>query len=220
LLPIINKKGQTRQILDVIEKNGQVFLIAKGEHHKNVSGLWLYTVAIAGPMTNGTSIKIKGFIHQFMSAGFIPSLGVEPVLWVSHRKKTVSLSQVSLVKLNVKQDVIWKQKMLSIFQWQNTASVSLCNENFIISNTENRIRKSVEFKAFNSGDTQRLLNIAPVIFKNRIISNISLYPTEKSLYVIVSFSQMEKKRRSDGWYSWNGYRIDKMNIDSFCIKNG
>jgi hypothetical protein len=220
LLPIINKKKRARQILDIVEKNGQIFLIAKGEHNKNESALWLHTFVSGNAIKSGISTKFEGFTKQFLNAGFIPSLGHTPVLWISQREKALSLSKVSLVKLDTKMSVIWKKKMSTISQWTKTAAVSLCKGHFLISKEEKRSRLSdaIEFQSYNINPHQSVLNIEPDVISRSIITSFNFMPIKASLYSILSFRQRAKQRGPNGWYPWYGYSIKKLNIDRDCTK--
>lgn len=54
--------------------------------------------------------------------------------------------------------------------------------------------------------------------ENAVLKDVSLYPSSDFLFSVSNFSKIEKVKRSGGWYSWYGYRVDKIDIHNECMR--
>jgi hypothetical protein len=125
---------------------------------------------------------------------------------------------VHIFKIGDKIKQIWQLDLSEIEGGQNTQIAGICSDKYLFAQKvkpNSTIFNAVEYKIISSaGQEIRTWKERMVI--NGSLLNVDIFPTTDYFFTVSNFSKTEEVRRQDGWYSWLGFRVDKIDIRKEC----
>lgn len=210
-------------IADIIELNNTIYLVGIGQSGINSRYLWVASIDLLKSENIALSYRVSIADGRTMSAKFVRSHDDMLSVFLSERQSGFSPPVVSLVLLGDDKPVrIWEESASDI-QGDKDYFVSwVCGNKLLIakkskSKSKKTYRQSLGFSLIVIGGKAVHLPIK-VEFENSVLKDVSLYPSSDYLFSVSNFSKVEKTKRSGGWYSWYGYRVDKIDIHRECVR--
>lgn len=204
---------------DITELDGRVYIVGSvAKQGTSESNLVLFSFDKQFSKESLKSYPINMDVHGSRQAEFILTTHAYPSLQVLIRKERYSPPTLHLFKLDHKAVEVWKFDFDEIEGNRNLQVAGVCQDQYVFSTkikSKGVISDSIEFRVLTSGGKESR------VWKEQLLNNGSLisvgaYPTADNLFVVSNYSKMEDTRRQDGWYSWLGYRVDKLSLVEYC----
>lgn len=212
-----NGDGRITAVPDVVVADGRVLVLltVQAAGHSSMSELWLASVnakRLTGPVGLGR------FETGPLAAGefsFVRTADGPTGVRVLARRTVTSQPVLQLYPLN-ELSPVWSDRLDRLESGRDTAVTGVCGRSFVV------VRRT------GSGrDTELLLTLVGPSGKAHALDGsrpatgetlvgVELQSIGDKVYLFTNYSQLESSRRADGWYSWRGYRVDRLDAAEWC----
>jgi hypothetical protein len=206
--------GAVLTIMHIYEMDDMKYVFGSGYKEKSKNNTFIWLVAFK-PLNPKFAIKASSYDFNeaaIIESSFISSTHSKPAIHLIKRMKGHIPPENYIFDGNLK--VVWKNKASKLLG-EELSIIGVCNSDFLITEKvkSGKVSDSLSFSLVNrSGLIVNKKN--QKIIENGLIGNVVSKPKEDaSALIFINFTQMENVRRKDGWYSWNGYRVDELGFD-------
>lgn len=219
---LMMKKGNISAINDIVERDGNIYIAGNSvKNGKYVT--WVYKLLLDKKISNGKF----SFIHSgdgiskntVLYSKFIFSdshqLNLMVMISSIYKKETT----VEMIRLSKNNKTIWNKNVKGVGSDRDFSVSGYCdNKTLIMSIITNRkpYTQNFNLRSVDEKGKSKAIDVNEN-YKNEMVLSMMLYGGDHDSYVLTNFSKFESVRRKNGWYSWYGYRIDKINTK--CLKN-
>jgi len=199
-------------------RKGEIYLLGNvlKSEVENSTGLW------AGRLKRGEKYTVEEVSRAYIKGSlfglleFLPVNSGEPIFHVLAKDRMSSLSlQVYRLFENKKFVRIVKEPVEKLDRIRMIDMAGVCLPYLFVAEVAGEEMKH-SFHDY-ADDIDRFTRTFRLPAK--VISRVGVFVEESALAVVVSYSKLEERRRSDGWYGWDGYTVYFVQDDP-CYSDG
>lgn len=222
ILSLLPSNDAVVSITDIVELNNVIHFVGTGLSDDR--GRYLLVASVSSVKSGNATLAYRRSIDagQLMSAKFVRSHQDTLSIILSERQSSFSPPVLRLIQLGDKPVQVWEEATSNTQGDKDYSVAWLCGNKFVTakkrrSKSKQSYLQGLEFSVRVAEGKATHLPIG-IEFENTVLKDISLYPSSDSLFSISNFSKVEKTKRLGGWFSWYGYRVDKIDIRSECVR--
>lgn len=215
------KQENISAINDIVERDGNIY-IAGNSAKKGRYTTWVYRLLFDEKIGKGEF----SFIHSgngvskntvlYSKLIFSASQHLNLLVMKSsiYKKETT----VEVVQLSKNNKILWSKDVKGVGYNRHFSVSGYCgNTTLIISKTTSMkpYTQSIKLRLIDENGKSKAIDVEEN-YKNEMVLSMMLYGGDHNFYVLANFSKFENVRRKNGWYSWYGYRLDRLNEK--CLK--
>lgn len=221
----LNRDGEG-EIVDVyISDKGEIhFLIKYGNKDTNKSfiGVNIYQSVSSESPEKSYRIKMDGFVR---GAEFINQKGSgSPSVLVLQTKGVGFFSRPFVSIYNVNQDHrVWSSKLDSAESYEDIEVIEVCPGKYLtanpVLNNGKRLGQGVELNFITKTNTKKMKSGWNKVERG-VIESLIFSEGAGPVFLGINFNKYEAKRREKGWYSWNGFKVSRIQFgsDNKCLQ--
>ena len=219
-LDLAGDAGRVVSIGGVTEKgrNLYVLLTSVEDQGAGVLSVWLYRFDSLLSKASRLENRLVRANVDSLAASFIASTHKHPSAQIVIRKSVQQPPVVKLMALGRTPKLVKQFDLETLEAEPSLAFAGICSDAYIIAKklfTKNLISNEIEFRTIDSSGQVKRTRTTPMVTNGSLI-DITLATSANGLFSFVNFSKLEDVRRKDGWYSWLGYRVDRIDIARDC----
>jgi hypothetical protein len=153
-----------------------------------------------------------------LTSRFVSSTHEVPSAWIAIRKSIMEPPTVKLFALGATPNLVGDFATERLEGEPNLAIAGICDDKYVVAKrlfTDRSVSKEIEFRTIDSAGKAKRAWTAQMVDRGSVV-DVSLTPVAGSLLALVNLKQFEETRRKNGWYSWLGYRVDKIDVRQDC----
>jgi hypothetical protein len=219
-IPLLGKDNIVISINDVIEQKGTVFItgLGTGSHNPANSYVWIYSFQSDNyKKVKKTFLKLKEN-DELLYPKFISTMDSSPSILLSQRASINNSPVMSILNFDGEQETVWNTNTSNSQDDENYSVSGICNGQFMIlrKNTMKKpFKQLIDFLIVSKDGTENKFDIETLSSKDNY-SDVMVKSINNFLYVLINFNRFEDVRRSEGWYSWIGYSVNKLELNAVC----
>lgn len=219
----VDTEGATGRVValhDVVERQGNVFLLVTSVEPgaENILSLRLLQYDSQFSRSSRMETLLLRESAAFVNANFIDSVHLGIAVKATLAKSLREPPVVQLIQIGERPKVIRQFDIHAFDADGQIAFAGICNDQYVYARKgDDGAGQSgqLEYGILDSSGVEKR-TWTEQASPGASILGVTLAPWRRELLSFVNFNQLEDARRKDGWYSWLGYRVDRIDIEKDC----
>lgn len=210
--------GRIIAVDDVLEVDGNIYILLTSADGQHTLSVRLFRFDSQFTKASRTESRLMTGDFASVKSRFVGATHALPSVQITSRKSLHEPSSVQLVRLDATQSLVKRFEFTTIGGGDKLAIAGICKDMYVFARIiipENAVATNIEYGIMDSVGAVKRTWSEEIVVGGSVV-DVKLAPAVGAFFSLVNFSKLEDSRRSDGWYSWLGYRVDRFDITKDC----